>query len=171
MSTNDQQERVKMSCWISGFTDGEGCFTVSCINNSTTKFGKQIFPEFVITQSVKSLKALEDIQTFFGVGSIVLNKRYDNHHEHLYRFCVRSVAELNEKIIPFFEEFKLKTSKHDDFLIFKKIVKVMALKEHLTESGFEKVLALASTMNQKKKRLYNPQKPNVKTPTRSKIEF
>ena len=153
MSTNDQQERVKMSYWISGFNDGEGCFTVSCIHNSTTVFGKQIFPEFVITQSAKSLNVLEDIQKFLGVGSIVLNKRYDNHHEHLYRFCVRSVKELNESIIPFFEEFKLKTSKYDDFLIFKKIVKMMALKKHLSEKGFEQVLQLAGTMNRKKKRL------------------
>jgi hypothetical protein len=118
-----------------------------------TKFGKQIFPEFVITQSAKSQDALEDIQKFFGCGSIVLNKRYDNHHEHLYRFCVRSVKELNDKIIPFFEEFKLRTSKRENFLIFMKIVKMMSDKEHLSENGFEKVLALAGTMNRKKKRL------------------
>jgi hypothetical protein len=34
-----------MAGWISGFTDGEGCFTISVIKNSTTRFGKQIFPE------------------------------------------------------------------------------------------------------------------------------
>ncbi len=104
---DNQQERLKMGCWISGFTDGEGCFTVSCVNNSTTKFGKQIFPEFVITQSAKSLKTLREIQNYFDCGSIVLNKRYDNHNEDLYRFCVRSIKELREKVIPFFEKFPL----------------------------------------------------------------
>jgi len=153
MKKDNQQERLKMACWISGFTDGEGCFTVSCINNSTTRFGKQIFPEFVITQSGKSLETLKEIQTYFRCGSIILNKRYDNHNEDLYRFCIRTIKELDEKIIPFFENFPLKTSKYNDFLIFRKIVKLMSKKKHLNENGFRQVLALAGTMNRKKIRL------------------
>ena len=153
MKTNNQQERLKMGCWISGFVDGEGCFTVSIIKNSTTKHGKQIFPEFVITQSGKSLDSLKEIQNFFGCGSIVLNKRYDNHHEDLYKFCVRSVSELSIKIIPFFEEFKLRTSKKNDFIIFCKIVNMMYKKKHLSENGFRNILVLAGKMNRKKNRL------------------
>jgi hypothetical protein len=153
MKTNNQQERLKTSFWILGFTDGEGCFTISCINNSTTKFGKQIFPEFVISQSTKSLEALKEIQKFFGCGSIVLNKRYDNHREHMYKFCVRSISELDSEIIPFFDKFQLKTSKNNDFKIFRKIIKLMKLKKHFSEKGFNKILQLASEMNRKKKRL------------------
>jgi len=153
MKTNNQQERLKTSFWILGFTDGEGCFTVSCINNLTTKFGKQIFPEFVITQSSKSLEVLEEIQKFFGCGSIVLNKRYDNHREHLYKFCVRSISELDSEIIPFFDKFQLKTSKNNDFKIFRKIIKMMKAKKHFSEKGFNQILQFASEMNRKKKRL------------------
>lgn len=98
----NQQERLRTAGWISGFTDGEGCFTVSVIRNPTTRFGKQIFPEFVITQGAKNLLALGRIQRYFDCGSIVLNKRYDNHNEHLYRYCVRSIPELRDKINPFF---------------------------------------------------------------------
>src|SRR3989344_3500083 len=153
---NNQQERLKTGYWISGFTDGEGCFTISCINNPTTRFGKQIFPEFVITQGAKSLKTLREIQEYFGCGSIVLNKRYDNHNEDIYRFCVRSIKELEEKIIPFFEKFPLKTYKRNDFLIFKKVIKNMSGKRHLKEKGFTQVLNLIGTMNRKKPRFYNP---------------
>ena len=149
---NNQQERLKTGYWISGFTDGEGCFTISCINNPTTRFGKQIFPEFVITQGAKSLKTLREIQEYFGCGSIVLNKRYDNHNEDIYRFCVRSIKELEEKIIPFFEKFPLKTYKRNDFLIFKKVIKNMSGKRHLKEKGFTQVLNLIGTMNRKKPR-------------------
>jgi len=148
----NQQERLKMASWISGFTDGEGCFTVSVIENPTTRFGKQLFPEFVITQGAKSFNALLEIRQFFGCGSIVLNKRYDNHNEHLYRYCVRSVSELGEKIIPFFEKFPLRTHKQNDFLIFKKVVRMMARKEHLTEKGWNKILKFASKTNRKKSR-------------------
>jgi hypothetical protein len=59
IGADNQQERLKIAYWIVGFTDREGCFSVSVIKNKTTKFGKQIFPEFVVTQGAKSLKALK----------------------------------------------------------------------------------------------------------------
>jgi hypothetical protein len=150
---DNQQERLEMANWISGFTDGEGCFVISVIKNLTTRFGKQIFPEFVITQGAKSLSALEKIKDFFGCGSIVLNKRYDNHNEHLYRYCVRSISELEEKIIPFFDRFSLRTYKRNDFVLFKKIIKMMSKKQHLKEKGWNKILKLASKTNRRKNRL------------------
>ncbi len=150
---DNQQERLEISNWITGFTDGEGCFTISIINNPTTRFGKQIFPEFVITQGAKSLSALEKIKKFFDCGSIVLNKRYDNHREDLYKFCVRSVLELSEKIIPFFKEFTLRTSKKNDFIIFCKIVTMMCKKKHLSQNGFQNIQTLAGKMNRKKIRM------------------
>ena len=149
---DNQQERLGTAYWISGFTDGEGCFSVAIIKNSTTRFGKQIFPEFVVTQSMKSLPALRKIKDYFGCGGIFINKRYDNHNEYLYRYCVRSVAELHQKIIPFFERFPLRTYKYEDFKIFKKVVEMMANKEHLQKKGWNKILSLLSTMNRKKKR-------------------
>jgi hypothetical protein len=151
LGADNQQESLD-AYWIAGFTDGEGCFAVSVIKNSTTRFGKQIFPEFVITQSAKSLKTLEQIKDYFNCGSLVLNKRYDNHNEHLYRYCVRSISDLKEKIIPFFDRYPLRTYKKNDFDIFKQVVKKMDQKEHLTEIGWLKVLELAGQMNRLKKR-------------------
>ena len=150
LGTDNQQERLRMGYWISGFTDGEGCFAVSVIKNPTTRFGKQIFPEFVITQGAKSLAALEMMKKYFGCGSIIVNKRYDNHNENLYRYCVRSIGDLQNKIVPFFRMFPLKTYKANDFRIFQKIIALMERKQHLTEKGWEKVLVLASQMNRKK---------------------
>jgi hypothetical protein len=150
ISADNQQERLKVASWISGFTDGEGSFVISVINNPTTRFGKQIFPEFVITQGAKSLSALETIQKFFDCGTIVLNKRYDNHREHLYRYCVRSISELQEIIIPFFDQFPLKTYKQNDFILFKEVVGMMSEKEHLERDGWNKILEIASKTNRKK---------------------
>ena len=152
IGADNQQERLKMASWISGFTDGEESFVVSVINNPTTRFGKQIFPEFVITQGAKSLDALKVIQTFFSCGSIVLNKRYDNHNEPLYRYCVRSISELKEIIVPFFEQFPLKTYKQNDFILFKRAVEMMSEKEHLQQDGWNQILEFASQMNRKKVR-------------------
>jgi hypothetical protein len=147
---DNQQERLRMAYWITGFTDGEGCFSISLINNSTTRFGKQIFPEFVITQGAKSLIALNKIKDFFGCGSIILNKRYDNHNEHLYRYCVRSILELQFKIIPFFDSYSLKTYKYKDFKIFKRIIKLMFDKKHLKLRGRDEIIKLSGLMNRRK---------------------
>lgn len=147
---DNQQERLGMSFWIAGFVDGEGCFTISVIKNKTTRFGRQIFPEFVITQGLKSLKALEQIKEFFGCGSIIRNKRHDNHNEDLYRYCVRSVQELHHTIIPFFRSFPLRTAKQKDFKLFSQVVQMMYKKEHLKKSGWNKILRIASQTNRKK---------------------
>ncbi|NCO25093.1 endonuclease [Candidatus Parcubacteria bacterium] len=152
IGADNQQERLKIVYWITGFTDGEGCFSIAVIKNKTTKFGKQIFPEFVVTQGAKSLTALEKIKNFFGCGNIFINKRYDNHNENLYRYCVRSLGELNVKILPFFRKYPLQTYKQKDFLIFEKVVKMMIKKKHLTEKGRKEVLAIISEMNRRKKR-------------------
>ena len=152
IGADNQQERLKIAYWITGFTDGEGCFSIAVIKNKTTKFGKQIFPEFVVTQGAKSLTALEKIKNFFGCGNIFINKRYDNHNENLYRYCVRSLGELNAKILPFFRKYPLQTYKQKDFLIFKRVVKTMIKKKHLTEKGRKEIISLINKMNRKKKR-------------------
>ena len=149
---DNQQERLRIAYWIVGFTDGEGCFSIAVIQNKTTKFGKQIFPEFVITQGEKSLTALKKIKDFFDCGNIFINKRYDNHNENLYRYCVRSLQDLDQKIIPFFKKYQLQTYKKNDFLIFDKVIKLMIEKEHLTLKGRKKILNLISKMNHRKKR-------------------
>ena len=151
MSAVNQQERRKIESWITGFTDGEGCFSVSFIRNATTKSGWQIFPEFVITQGEKSLKALEIFQKYFMCGKIFINTRYDNHNEHLYRFCVRTLDDLAKKIIPFFKQNKLQTAKENDFQIFAKIVKMMNQKHHYSQKGMRKIAHLVEKMNRKKK--------------------
>lgn len=157
-SGEDQQERLD-KMWLVGFTDGEGCFSISIIKNKSLKFGYQIFPEFVLTQGAKSLEVLEKVQNFFGCGGIYENKRSDNHRESLYRFCVRNKSDLLEKICPFFDEYPLITAKKDDFELFKKGLKVIKNGKHLTKEGFIEIQNIASKMNRKKSRILNDQTP------------
>ena len=144
---SNQQERSRIEEWIVGFADGEGCFSVSMFRNTTTKFGWQVFPEFVITQGKKSLPALEIYLKYFGCGKIFVNKRYDNHREHLYRYCVRTLKDLRETIIPFFRKHKLRTAKRNDFEIFAEIVGMMSKDKHLTLSGLRSIARRIERMN------------------------
>jgi hypothetical protein len=148
---SDQQERLEIESWIVGFTDGEGCFSISIFRNNTSKSGWQVFPEFVITQGEKSVAALELFENYFECGKIFVNKRYDNHSEHLYRYCVRSITDLKEKIIPFFQKNRLRTAKQKDFEIFTKIVEMIVQKQHLSQSGLRAIAREIEQMNRKKK--------------------
>jgi len=149
-SADNQQERLKTIGWITGYVDGEGCFSVSFIKNATTKSGWQIFPEFVVTQGGKSKTSLEILRNFFGCGKIFVNRRHDNHREHIYRYCVRSQEYLRKVIIPFFEEHQLRTAKKKDFQCFTFILNQMKLKKHLTQRGMQMIAKRVEKMNHKK---------------------
>ncbi|MFC1613654.1 LAGLIDADG family homing endonuclease, partial [Patescibacteria group bacterium] len=92
---DNQQERLIKLGWVIGFIDGEGCFSISFVKQKDKKeknrirrgykSGYQVFHEFAVTQGAKSLISLKKLKSFFGVGEIYINKRYDNHKEHLYR--------------------------------------------------------------------------------------
>ena len=114
MSADNQQERLDPQ-WIVGFTDGDGCFSVSTFRNKTCSSGYQTLFEFVITQGVKSKSCLERIQEYFQCGHIYINRRYDNHREHILRYCVRRQDDLRNIIIPFFKKYPLQTAKRHDF--------------------------------------------------------
>lgn len=139
LGAGNQQERLEISWWITGFTDGEGCFSVSIFKNKTSKLLWQTMPEFVITQGESSLACLEMVKSFFNVGRIYINKRYNNHKEHLYRYCVRNRNDLNNVIIPFFRKYPLKTAKQTDFLRFCQVIERMNNQEHLTQNGLESI--------------------------------
>jgi len=110
MGADNQQERLIKLGWIIGFVDGEGCFSIGFIrqqdrmNRKGYKTGFQVSHEFVVTQGEKSVESLYELQNFFKVGQVIINRRYDNHKEHMYRYVVRSRKDLLEVIIPFFKK-------------------------------------------------------------------
>ena len=150
MSADNQQERLKFSGWVVGFIDGEGCFSVSVHKSPHTKLGWQVFPEFVVTQGAKSIDTLKEIRDFFGCGNVFVNKRYDNHKENLYRYCVRSINDLRNKIIPFFVKNPLRSAKKYDFDIFRQVMEMVEKDKHLTEKGIREIAKLSQMMNRKK---------------------
>ncbi len=159
---DNQQERLITTGWIVGFVDGEGCFSINFVRQSDKKekgrirkgykTGYQIFYEFAITQGESSRECLEKIKDFFGVGKIYLNKRYDNHKEHLLRYTVRRLDELINIIVPFFKKYELRTSKKKNFEIFTKCLSEISKGNHLTVNGAVKIAHMMEKMNHKKNR-------------------
>jgi len=98
------------------------------------------------------LETLEKVRDFFGCGKIYENKRYDNHRESLYRYCVRNKTDLLEKVCPFFDRYPLQTAKSNDFKLFKQGLDIIKNGEHLTNKGFKRIQEIASEMNRRKPR-------------------
>lgn len=158
ISADNQQERLINAGWITGFVDGEGCFSVGFIKQPDRigrkgyKTGYQVWYEFAVTQGAKSLPSLEELKKFFKIGNLYINKRYDNHKEHLYRYTVRRKEDLINVIIPFFRQYPLHTSKQTDFEKFARCMEMIAKGEHLTKEGVVNIALICQTMNRQKSR-------------------
>src|SRR5579862_4384278 len=68
----NQQERLIKIGWITGFVDGEGCFSINFIRQPDRdgrkgyKTGFQVAHEFAVTQGAKSVVSLRALAEFFG---------------------------------------------------------------------------------------------------------
>ena len=157
-AADNQQERLIKIGWITGFVDGEGCFSIHVVrqphreNRRGYKTGFQVAHQFVVTQGAKSIECLHMMQEFFGVGRVYCNRRFDNHKEHLYQFVVAKRSDLLRTIIPFFQQHSLRTSKQLDFLKFVKCMRVIETSAHLTVSGLLEIVEVMQTMNHCKPR-------------------
>ena len=128
----NQQERLWTEGWIVGFVDGEGCFSSPIFRNRPMTMRWQVQPQFVVVQSASSQKVLEDMARFFGCGRVYVNRRYDNHREDLFRYCVSRFADLRDVIVPFFQRNPLRTSKRQNFEKFAQVIGLMEQGRHLT---------------------------------------
>ena len=74
--------------FISGFTDGEGSFSMSIVANQKSKTGWVVQLVYKIALSKKDLFLLENIKNFFKVGKIY------KHGTESVQFQVESVKDL-----------------------------------------------------------------------------
>jgi LAGLIDADG endonuclease len=157
-AADNQQERLIKIGWIVGFVDGEGCFSIHFVRQPARvhrkgyKTGFQVAHEFVVTQGAKSVECLHMLRDFFGVGRVYQNRRFDNHKEHLFQFIVARRSDLLQRIIPFFKQYALRTSKEGDFLKFVKCMGLIETNAHLTVSGLLEIVEITQTMNRCKPR-------------------
>lgn len=131
--------------WITGFCDGESCFHVGVFKNSSLRLGYQVQCIFSVTQHSRDIELLQRFITFFGCGYV----QADGISK--YQFQVRSLADLTNIIIPFFEQFPLVSAKRLDFEDFKLVVGMLNLGEHLTAEGLTRIREIKAKMNRGRK--------------------
>ena len=148
MSADNQQERPDegLCQYVVGFVEGEGSFHVAVQRNRSTRLGLQVIPEFHVSQNRERANVLTLIQQVPGCGYLKTN--HPGHaSDRTLVLVVRNRRDLVERVVPFFEEFPLRSSKQREFEVFAKIVRSMTNGEHLTKAGLTHILQQAFAMN------------------------
>lgn len=133
--------------YISGYVDGEGCFTVTFNFRKKAKLGWELRPSFSVSQNEDRRQVLDLMRNYFGCGHI----RRD-YADKTMKFEVRDHNDLMGKIIPHFERFSLLSKKQKDFELFKVICGMVHTSKHLCKEGFRDIVRCAYAMNGSGKR-------------------
>jgi hypothetical protein len=147
-----RQGLTDLPSYISGYVDGEGCFTVSISPRSTLRVGWEVRPSVSVSQNGDRSEVLLEIQRYFACGTL----RPDRSDKTL-KWEVRSLPLLVERIIPHFMTYPLLSSKRNDFELFASVCEAMTRSRHLERGGLSEIVRWASAMNPSGKRGYAPE--------------
>jgi len=140
---------MELSSYITGFVDGEGSFLVSFSNRPKLSVGIEVRPSFSVSQHKRSKNIIVELCKFFQCGSVRFSQRDQN-----YKYETRSLKDLVDIIIPHFEKYPLRTSKKEDFNLFRQICLLMKKNKHLSAKGVKQIIRLAYQMNNLGSRRY-----------------
>lgn len=136
---------IKDFNWLAGFTDAEGCFFVSVRESPNSKLKEAVSLRFVLTQHLRDEEFMRSLITILGCGRYIprSNKDYGE-------FVVEKFSDINQKILPLFEQYQLKGIKRLDYEAFKKVAILMENRDHLTLNGLNEIKLIKSNMNTKR---------------------
>ena len=113
--------------WLAGFTDAEGCFTLSLLSNS-----KGYRLRFITSQKWEVNKViLQHISTIFSVGYVRTHSVADN-----WEYVVNGVKNTSH-IIPYFDTHLLYTKKNQSYNLWKELRILLINGAHLNSETRE----------------------------------
>ena len=142
---------VDLPSYISGYVDGEGCFTVSISPRPTLLVGWEVRPSISVSQNGDRSEVLLAIQRYFDCGTL----RPDRSDRTL-KWEVRSLPLIIERIVPHFRRYPMQSGKQRDFELFAGICDRMTRGEHRSCDGLAEIVRMAGAMNPSGKRGYQP---------------
>jgi len=138
---NNKNSYYLHSYYITGFIDGEGCFSISMYKDSRMYKGWQVKLIFSINLHSKDKKILEAIQRTLEVGKI-----YKSGKDSV-QYRVSYLKKFINIIINHLDKYPLITQKLADYILFKKYIELIKNKEHLILDGLLKIVNLKASLN------------------------
>ncbi len=136
---------------ITGFAEGEGSFYIGILSRKMNT-GWEVRPSFSLSQNEKDTKLVNSLLDFFGCGFVRPSKG-----DQTVKYEVRSLKDLQDKIIPHFKKYQLVGRKQSDFIAFRKAVEIMSKNKHLKNEGLKEIIFLALSMTKNPRRIKNLQ--------------
>lgn len=123
--------------WFSGFTDGEGNFSIS-LDGSYIRF------RFKINLHIDDLEVLKFIRSKLKIGNITIEENRNS-----CAFVVQKFSDIKDVLCPIFINFPLHTTKKLDFQDFYTaiLIKANSSNGNLSESNKERILSIKKGMN------------------------
>ena len=144
-----RHSREFLLAYISGYVEGEGCFTISISPRAKLAVGWEVRPSLSVSQNGDRAEVLQLIQAYFGCGSI----RPDRSDKTL-KWETRRLEDILVRVIPHFERYPLLSGKRFDFERFASVCQSMAAGEHRTTTGLIRIVELVAGMNPSGTRRY-----------------
>ena len=143
----EQIRREKLNPhYVAGFVDGEGSFSISIGKDAEYRRGVQVRAEFEIELRADDQEILERILVTIGCGRIY-DCSYDRYGWYPHsKYKITGAQDMIDYLFPFFDKYKLQAKKAQVYVLFKEIVLMYRRKEHLTDKGYAKVVALRDKM-------------------------
>src|SRR5437868_6173073 len=151
-----------LSAYISGYVDGEGCFTVSISPRAKLLAGWEVRPSFSVSQNGDRAEVLHALHEHFGCGSI-----RPGRSDKTLKWESRRLEDLLERVIPHFEKYPLLSGKRQDFERFAAVCRLQATGAHRHADGLIEIVELARGMNPSGRRGYDASRSGLLTRCRN----
>jgi LAGLIDADG endonuclease len=139
---------VPLDPWyVTGLTDGEGCFCISFAVRAKLRLGLEVRPSFSLSLNERDLRLLQDLRAFFKCGWIRESKS-----DRTFKYEVRAVADLANRILPHFECFPLRGDKARSCAGFSHVCRMVEQGDHLQRDGLREIVDIAYEINLGKRR-------------------
>src|SRR5262245_17373421 len=142
--------REFLSAYISGYVDGEGCFTVSISPRAKLVAGWEVRPSLSVSQNGDRAEVLHALQHYFGCGSI-----RPDRSDNTLKWETRRLEDLLDRVVPHFEQYPLLSGKRRDFERFAAVCRLMDGGAHRSSDGLIEIVELIRGMNPSGRRRYD----------------
>ncbi|MBI3985092.1 MAG: LAGLIDADG family homing endonuclease [Candidatus Levybacteria bacterium] len=143
---------VSIGNYLSGYADGEGSFCISFSPRPKLKTLLEVRPSFSVSQNSDRQEVLELFRQFFDCGTIRRNPS-----DRTFKYEVRSIKDLMQKVIPHFQKYPLLSSKKKEFEKFAVICQMVYEGKHLKQETLKEIVTLSYQMNGLGARRYKKQ--------------
>jgi hypothetical protein len=133
--------------YVSGLTEGEGCFCVSFAKRSKLRLGLEVRPSFSLSLNERDADLLHGLQAFFGCGWI-----RESRSDRTEKYEVRAIDDLIRRILPHFERFPLRGNKARSLQSFAVVCRMIEQGDHLQLESLREIVEIATEINLGKRR-------------------